>query len=73
MNICVKNEVNDNDVRVLILEAAIDDSDYLLINFDNANTKREQLTTIKNPNHLLKESEDFRDKNVILAGDFNIN
>ena len=73
LNICVKNEVNDNDARVLILEAAIDDSDYLLINFDNANTKREQLTTIKNPNHLLKEFEDFRDKNVILAGDFNIN
>ena len=73
MNICVKNNVHDNDVRVLILEAATDDSDYLLINFDNANTEREQLTTIKNPNDLLKEFEDFHDKNVILAGDCNIN
>ena len=47
LNIYVKNKVHDNDGRVLILDATINGSDYLLINFYNANTKREQLTAIK--------------------------
>ena len=41
---CVKNKVNDNDGRVLILEATIDGSD---LNSYKANTEKEQLTTIK--------------------------
>ena len=72
MNICVKNKVNDNDGGVLILVATIDGSDYLLINLHNSNTKKEQLTTIKNVNNLLKDLEDFHDKKVIFAGGFNL-
>ena len=72
LNICVKNKVHDNDGRVLILDATINGSDYLLINFYNANTEKEKLTTIKNLNNLLKDFEDFHDKKVIFAGDFNI-
>ena len=76
MNICVTNNVNDNDGsdndgRVLILEATIDSSDYLLINLYNANAKREQLTTIRNLNDSLKDFEDFLEKYVNFAGDFN--
>ena len=47
LNICVKNKVYENDGRVLILDTTINGSDYLLINFYNVNTEREQLTTIK--------------------------
>ena len=72
LNICVKNKVNDNDGRVLILEATIDRSEYLLINLHNANTESEQLTTLKNLNNLLKDFEDFHDKKVIFAGYFNL-
>ena len=72
MNICVQSKVHQNDGRVLILDAAINGSDYLLVNFYNANTEREQLTTIKYLNDLSKESEDFHDKKVIFAGDFNL-
>ena len=64
--------MHDNDGRVLILDATINGSDYLLINFYNANTEREQLTTIKNLNNLLKDFEDFHDKKVIFVGDFNL-
>ena len=39
--------MHDNDGIILILHATINGSDYLLINFYNANTGREQLTTIK--------------------------
>ena len=64
--------MHDNDGRVLILDATINGSDYLLINFYNANTEREQLTAIKNLNNLLKDFEDFHDKKVIFASDFNL-
>ena len=64
--------MHDNDGRVQILNASINGSDYLLINFYNANTEREQLTTIKNLNNLLKDFEDFHDKKVIFADDFNL-
>ena len=50
----------------------INGSDYLLINFYNANTAREQLTIIKSLNNLLKDFEDFHDKRVIFADDFNL-
>ena len=64
--------MHDNDGKVLILDTTINGSDYLLINFCNGNTEREQLTTIKNLNNLLKDFEDFHDKKVIFAGDFNL-
>ena len=64
--------IHDNDGRVLIFDATINGSDYLLIHFYNANTEREQLKTIKNLNNLLKDFEDFHDKKVIFAGDFNL-
>ena len=46
LNICFKNKVNDNNGRVLILEATIDGSAYLLINLHNVNAEREQKTKI---------------------------
>ena len=46
LNICVKNKVNGNNGRVVILEATTDGSNYLLINLYNGNTEKEQLTTI---------------------------
>ena len=72
MNISVKNKVDDNDGRVLILEATIYVSDYLLINSYNANTEKVQLITITNLNNLLKDFEDFHDKKEIFADDFNL-
>ena len=62
--------MHGNEGRVLILDTTINGSDYLVINFYNPNTEREQLATIKNLNNLLKDFEDFHDKKVIFAGDF---
>ena len=62
LNICVNV---DND-RILILEATIDGFNYILINLHNANTEREQLTTIKNLNDLLKDLRIFMIKMLFL-------
>ena len=55
-----------------ILEVTIDDSEYHLINIYNANTEQHQLETLQNLSILLKNYDNFYDKNVILAGDFNL-
>ena len=72
LNISVKNKVNDNDGKVLIIEASINGSDYFLIHLYNVNTESKHLTRIKNLNNLLKDFEGFHDKNVILTGDCNL-
>ena len=64
--------MHDNDGRVLMIDTTSNDSDYILINFYNDSTEGEKLTVIKNLNNLLKDFEDFHDKKVIFAGDFNL-
>ena len=55
-----------------ILEVTIDDSEYHLINIYNANTEQHQLETLQNLSILLENYDNFYDKNLILAGDFNL-
>ena len=55
-----------------ILEVTIDDSEYHLINIYNANTEQHQLEILQNLSILLENYDNFYDKNVILAGDFNL-
>ena len=45
MNVVVKNQFNDDNRSILILEVTIDDTGYLLVNLYNANTEQEQLKT----------------------------
>ena len=64
--------MNDKNGRILILEVTIDDTEYLLINIYNANAEQHQLETLQNLSILLENFDNFYDKNVILAGDFNL-
>ena len=71
INVVVKNQMNDDNGRILILEVTVDDTEYLLINMYNANTEQEQLKTLKSLSVMLENFDSFCSKNVILAGDFN--
>ena len=42
-----KNQVNDSNVRILILETRIDDAEYLLVKLYNASTESERLKTLE--------------------------
>ena len=65
--------MNDENGRILILEVTIDDIEYPLIHISNANTEKHQLETLQqNPSFLLENFDNFYNKNVILAGDFNL-
>ena len=44
----VKKQENDKKGRILILDVCINDSEYILINLYNANTKKEQINILIN-------------------------
>ena len=71
LNVVVKNQFKDNHGRILILEVAIDDTEYLLVNIYNANTEQEQLKILHNLSVLLEKSDSFCCKNVIVNFFFN--
>ena len=63
---------SDENGRILIIEATIDEEDFILINLYNANTEKEQLETFENLLTLL-DSFSFDDsKKIVFAGDLNL-
>ena len=72
INFVIKKLLNDKNGRILILKVTIDDTEHLLINIYNANTEQHQLETLQSLSILLEDYDNFYDKNVTLAGDFNL-
>ena len=58
--------------RILILDASINYSEYILINLYNANTEKEQINVFSNMFALLKKFDINPKKQIIMAGDFNL-
>ena len=63
---------NDNQDRIVIVDADIDEETFVLINLYNANTETEQIKTIYELDQLLSTSCLGSNKKIILAGDFNL-
>lgn len=63
--------MDENGLKVLILEATTDSFDYFLIILYSVSIEREELTSMKNLHNLLKDFKDFDDEKMIFAGDFN--
>ena len=72
INVVIKKQLNDKNKKILILEVTIDNTNYLLINIYIANREKYQLETLQNLSILVENHDNFYDKNVILAGDFNL-
>ena len=68
----VKNKRNDDAGRILILDVSIDDTDYILVNIYNGNTETEQIKVLNNLHLLLDILDIHQNKQIILAGDFNL-
>ena len=67
----MNNQRTDNDGRILILDLRTNDVDFILINFHNANTETE-VSVWNNLSSLLEKFDLTLEKNLILAGDFNL-
>ena len=70
--ICVNSQVTDKHGRILILDVTIYGSEYILVNFYNANTESEQLKVLNDLNELIKKVNTTQGKKIVLAGDFNL-
>ena len=57
---------------VLVLDAGIDDSDFLLTNIYNANMEKEQVSVLNELITILSNLGNTLNHNVIFPGDFNI-
>ena len=68
-DITVKKKLSDK--KVPVLEARIDDFDFLLINIYNVNTEKEQVSVLNELTTILSHFENIYN-HVILAGDFKI-
>ena len=72
VNVVVKNQFNDDNGRILILEVTINDTEYLLVNIYNGNTEQEQLKTLQNVSVMLENFDSFCGNNMIIVCDFNL-
>ena len=68
----IRNKLSDNGGRILILDAGIDDKNFILINLYNLNTEAEQLKTPSKLTEMLTKLHLTQNNNVICAGDFNL-
>ena len=71
-NFVVNNQKTDNNGRILILDVTINDVNFVLINLYNANTETKQVSILNNFSSLLENFAVTLEKNLILAGDFNL-
>ena len=63
------NKISDKSGRILLTEAIIDDTVFVLINIYNTNTEFEQLKTLSDLVSIIDKVKDFQSKNIVLGGD----
>ena len=61
----------DKSGCILILDVKVDESNFVLDNIYNPNTKTEQVATLHVLDKMLETIKDLCDKHIVLAGDFN--
>ena len=66
------NKKSDKSGRVLLVEATIDDTVFVLINIFNANTEFEQLESLSDLVSIIDKVKDIQSKNIVLGGDINV-
>ena len=62
------NKISDKSGRILLAEATIDDTVFLLINIYNTNTESEQLETLSDLVSIINKVKDIQSKNIVLQG-----
>ena len=66
------NKISDKSGRILLVEATVDDTVFVLINIYNANTESEQLETLLDLVSIIDKVKDIQSKNIVLGGDFDV-
>ena len=61
------NTACDKNGRILILDAELNDTNFLLISFYNSNSESEQLSTFSSLQKLLGKLDDYSKKTLFLG------
>ena len=67
----VMKKASDKNAQILITEALINDTEFILINLYDTNTQNDQLTTFSELTNLLENFSLTKNKPIIFADDFN--
>ena len=65
----VVNTARDKNGRILILDAALNGTNFLLINFYNSNVESQNLSTFCTLQKLLEKFDGYNKKNIVFGGD----
>ena len=65
------NQTADKNGRPLLIEAIVDDVNFVLINVYNCNTESQQFLTPTELHKILPNVDDIGNNNIIIGGDFN--
>ena len=68
----VRKKACDKHGQILIKEALIDDTEFILINLYSANTENDELTTFSKLANLLENVDLTKNKSILFPGDFNM-
>ena len=68
----VVNTAYDKNGRILILNAKLNGTNFLLIDFYNSNTESEQFSTFSTLQKLLEKFDDYSKKNIVFGCDLNL-
>ena len=60
----VLDKKTDKNGRILISDVMVDETNFVLVNIYNANTKTEQVTTLLDLGKMLETIKDFSDKHT---------
>ena len=59
----------DKNGRILILDAKLNDTNFLLVNFYNSNSESEQLSSFSSLQKLIVNIDDYHKKDIVFEGD----
>ena len=63
------NTACDKNGRILILDAKLNDTNFLLVNFYNSNSESEQLSSFSSLQKLIVNIDDYHKKDIVFEGD----
>ena len=65
------NQTADENGRLLLIEAIVDDVKFVLINIYNCNTESQLILTLTELHKILQNVDNIGNKNIIIGRDFN--
>ena len=67
-----KQKEIETKVRLLIIQAKVENEYFLLLNIYRANRESEQLSTLSDLSNMLEKTDDVAIKKLVLGGGFNL-